>query len=140
MERSGNEQAWILSDGNAGNVRQAQSLASALHLSPLEWTLCPRAPWRWLAPRRLPGAAGAFGEEFSEALDAPPGLAIGCGRQAALATRILRKRGAKVVQVLDPRLSPGHWDIVVAPGHDRLGGANVITLLGSLHPVDDAWL
>src|SRR5690606_9537432 len=26
------------------------------------------------------------------------------------------------------------------PEHDGLRGANVITLLGSLHPVDDAWL
>ena len=140
MERSAFEQAWILSDGNAGNVRQAQSLAAALHLSPLEWTLRSRVPWRWLAPRRVPGAEGAFDDGFREALDAPPGLAIGCGRQAALATRLLRARGAKVVQVLDPRLSPAHWDIVVAPAHDRLAGANVITLLGSLHPVDDAWL
>src|SRR5690606_14636048 len=140
MERSAFEQAWILSDGNAGNVRQAQSLAAALHLSPLEWPLRSRAPWRWFAPRRLPGAEGAFDDGFRAALGAPPGLAIGCGRQAALATRLLRARGAKVVQVLEPRLSPAHWDIVVAPEHDRLAGANVVTLLGSLHPVDDAWL
>ena len=140
MERSGDAQAWILSDGNAGNVRQAQSLAAALQLSPLEWVLRPGAPWRWFAPRRLPGAEAAFDEGFREALDAPPALAIGCGRQAALATRLLRARGAKVVQVLDPRLSLAHWDIVVAPAHDGLAGANVVTLQGSLHPVDDAWL
>src|SRR5690606_7655347 len=140
MERSAYEQAWILSDGNAGNVRQVQSLAAALHLSPLEWTLRPRAPWRWFAPRRLPGAEAAFDDGFRDGLDAPPALAIGCGRQAALATRLLRARGAKVVQVLDPRLSPTHWDIVVAPAHDGLSGTNVVTLLGSLHPVDDAWL
>jgi mitochondrial fission protein ELM1 len=29
---------------------------------------------------------------------------------------------------------------VVAPAHDGLRGDNVITLLGSLNPVDDAWL
>ncbi|HJR72819.1 MAG TPA: mitochondrial fission ELM1 family protein, partial [Luteimonas sp.] len=67
-------------------------------------------------------------------------LAIGCGRQAALATRLLRERGAKTVQILDPRLDPAHWDWVIAPGHDDIRGANVITLLGSLNPVDDAWL
>src|SRR5690606_17807713 len=27
-----------------------------------------------------------------------------------------------------------------APAHDGLDGANVVTLAGSLHPVDDAWL
>src|SRR3546814_7062274 len=55
-------------------------------------------------------------------------------------TRLLRTCGSKVVQILDPRLDPALWDVVVAPLHDGLAGANVITTLGSLHPVDDAWL
>ncbi|HET7359576.1 MAG TPA: mitochondrial fission ELM1 family protein, partial [Rhodanobacteraceae bacterium] len=45
-----------------------------------------------------------------------------------------------VVQILDPRIDPRHWDLVVAPRHDRLDGANVLTSLGALNPVDDAWL
>ena len=82
----------------------------------------------------------AFGPEFAAASDAPPRLAIGCGRRAALATRLLRERGAKTVQILDPRIDTRHWDLVVAPEHDGLRGDNVVTLLGGLHPVDDAWL
>jgi mitochondrial fission protein ELM1 len=70
----------------------------------------------------------------------PPALAVGCGRQAALATRLLRERGARAVQLLDPRIAPSHWDLVVVPEHDRVRGDNVVTLLGSLNPVDDAWL
>lgn len=131
------------SDGRAGNTRQAEALAALLadegtpashHL------LIPRAPWRWAAPRRLPGVAHAFGPDFAARLASPPGIAIGCGRQAALATRLLRERGARAVQILDPRLHPSHWDVVVVPEHDRLRGSNVIPMLGSLHPVDDAWL
>jgi uncharacterized protein len=99
-----------------------------------------QAPWRWFAPRRLPGSARAWGEPFRTALRTPPRLAIGCGRQAALATRLLRERGSRAVQILDPRIACRHWDLVVAPEHDGLRGANVITLLGSLHPVDEAWL
>ncbi len=133
--------AWTLSDGHAGNVRQAQALVAALGAaSPREWTLQARAPWRWLSPRRLPAARNAFGAAFAHALAFPPQLAIGCGRQAALATRLLRERGARAVQILDPRIDPRHWDVVIAPEHDGLGGDNVITLLGSLHPVDDLWL
>jgi mitochondrial fission protein ELM1 len=133
--------AWLLSDGHAGNARQARALADALGIqAPWEWMLQSRNPWRWLAPRRLPGAASAFGTEFARALSAPPALAIGCGRQAALATRLARARGANAVQILDPRIDPAHWDLVVAPRHDRLRGGNVIALLGSLHPVDDLWL
>lgn len=102
--------------------------------------LAPRTPWRWCAPRRIPGSRQAFGAEFASHLASPPELAVGCGRQAALATRLLRERGARAVQILDPRLDPRHWDLVVVPEHDALRGDNVITLLGSLHPVDDAWL
>ena len=141
MERSATPTtAWTVSDGHAGNVRQAGALAAAMGLQARDWIVQARAPWRWLAPRRLPGAGASFGGVFADALRAPPTIAIGCGRQAALATRLLRARGARVIQVLDPRIDPAHWDVVVAPRHDGLRGANVVTLLGSLHPVDDAWL
>ncbi len=135
-------QICAVSDGAAGNVRQAAALAT--RLAPLETVtsciLTPRAPWRWIAPRRGPGAGRAFGHDFAALLAASPAVAIGCGRQAALATRLLRARGARAVQILDPRIDPAHWDLVVAPEHDRLRGANVIPVLGSLHPVDDDWL
>ena len=129
-----------VSDGRAGNARQAIALACALAPGAGEVVLQPRAPWRWLAPRRWPAAGGAFGGDFATLLATPPALAIGCGRQAALATRLLRERGSRVVQILDPRLPTRHWDLVVAPEHDGLRGDNVVTLAGSLHPVDDAWL
>lgn len=103
-------------------------------------TLEPRSPWRWAAPRRWPGAERGYGDAFAALLAAPPALAVGCGRQAALATRLLRERGTRTVQILDPRLDPGHWDLVVVPEHDLLRGPNVIPMLGSLHPVDDGWL
>lgn len=127
-------------DGRAGNARQALALAHAVDSRPGEVTLASRAPWRWLAPRRLPGASAAFGAPFQSACSTPPTLAIGCGRQAALATRLLRARGARAVQILDPRIASRHWDIVVAPAHDGLRGTNVITTLGGLHPVDDDYL
>ncbi len=132
---------WTITDGRAGNVRQAVALASALKLGvhrPL--VLEPRAPWKWVAPRWLPGMADGFGLRFSELVASPPDLAVGCGRQAAGALRLLRERGSTVVQILDPRLSPRHWDLVVVPEHDRLRGENVLTLLGSLNPVNDDWL
>ena len=132
--------ALALSDGRAGNARQAVALAAALASQAGEHVLVPRAPWRWAAPRRWPLDSRAFGPGFEALLGMPPALAVGCGRQAALATRILRDRGTRVVQVLDPRLPTRHWDLVVAPAHDGLRGANVVTLAGSLHPVDDGWL
>ena len=131
---------WAVSDDRAGNLRQATALAEALGAPARLITLQPRAPWRWVAPRRWPGSVSAFGHDFVDALRDPPAIAVGCGRQSALATRLLRAAGAKAVQILDPRLDPAHWDLVVAPAHDQLSGSNVITLLGSLNPVDDDWL
>ena len=100
MERSAPQHAaWTVSDGRAGNARQVRALAAAMGLAPRDWTLEARAPWRWCAPRRLPGALHAFGDAFAEAtMQAPPGIVLGCGRQAALATRVLRTRGARAVR------------------------------------------
>lgn len=138
-------QICALSDGRAGNLRQATALATALSDSDTkavahDFILTPRAPWRWIAPRLTPGSENAFGPEFTKLLDAPPDIAIGCGRQSALATRLLRACGSKAVQILDPRLDPALWHLVIAAEHDGLAGANVLTSLGSLHSVDDAWL
>ena len=131
---------YALHDGHAGNARQALALAHALDADAGEWPLVPGQLARWLAPRMWPGLSAPFGSEFRADCEDPPGLAIGCGRQAALATRLLRTCGSKVVQILDPRINPGYWDVVVAPEHDHLRGDNVIALLGSLPPVADLWL
>ena len=130
-----------ISDARAGNLRQAQALAEALQSGHVDTCILqPRWPWRLLAPLRAPGSDDAFGAGFSVVTKNAPAVAIGCGRQAALATRLLRANGSRVVQVLDPRIDATHWDLVVVPQHDRVRGANVLTMLGSLHPVDAAWL
>ncbi len=136
--------AWVISDGAAGNERQALALASAMHLAARTLRLPLRAPWAWVAPRRVPGGRLALAPRDRERFAPPwPAVAIGCGRTSGLLTRLLRRlsRGACYsVQILDPRIDPRHWDAVIAPRHDHLAGANVLTTLGSLHPVDDAWL
>ena len=72
-----------------------------------------------------------------------PMLAIGCGRQAALALRALKRaRGHEVftLQILDPRCKLDDFDLLVVPEHDGLAGAKVLRTLGALHPVDERWL
>jgi hypothetical protein len=132
---------WVIHDGAAGNRRQALALAQALDLPVREWVLPAHGLAALMAPRSFPGARTVFGAEFADALQhSPPALAIGCGRIAALATRQARAAGVKSVQILDPRIPASHWDLVIAPEHDGLDGANVITMLGSLNPVDSEWL
>ena len=136
--------ALALSDGAAGNANQARAMAMAMGASVDELHVAARAPWRWFSPHQFLGSQYALGSEFTQCLQRPwPELAIGCGRQAALATRLLRQASAgacKVVQILDPRIDPAHFDLVITPQHDGLIGDNIITTLGSLNVIDDAWL
>lgn len=46
----------------------------------------------------------------------------------------------RCVQILAPHLSSRHWHMVIAPRHDGITGTNVLNPLGSLNPVDSAWL
>jgi hypothetical protein len=143
VQRSSPTRIITLTDGHAGNLRQARALAAAIKLPSTDMVLAARMPWRWFAPRRMSGAERAFGDAFAQLLRdpaLPQTLVIGCGRQSALATRLLRERGAHAVQILDPRIRTSHWDVVIAPRHDRLRGDNVIELEGSLNPVQDTWL
>jgi mitochondrial fission protein ELM1 len=137
-------ECWVITDEAAGNQRQALALAGALGLPVRHLVLEPRPPWSWLAPRLIAGGRLALPAAQRELFAPPwPRVAIGCGRAAALFTRLLRplSGGAcHTVQILDPRIDPAHWDTVIAPRHDDLHGANVLTPRGSLHPIDDAWL
>ncbi|WP_210772037.1 ELM1/GtrOC1 family putative glycosyltransferase, partial [Metallibacterium scheffleri] len=79
---------WVISDGAAGNRRQALALAAALGGAARELMLRPRAPWSWLAPRVAAGGLLAWGRRARAPLAPPvPGLGIGCGRPAGLGPR-----------------------------------------------------
>lgn len=135
---------WAISDGAAGNARQALALGRALGVAaePVEVVL--REPWNTFAPRLALGAMHAARRRDGRPLRPPwPDLAIGCGRRAALVTRALRDWShgrTYTVQILDPRIATDAFDLVIAPQHDRVKGENVIGSIGALNPVDPAWL
>jgi mitochondrial fission protein ELM1 len=135
---------WAISDGAAGNERQALALARALGLAPRVLRIRLRQPWAAFAPRLVAGAAFAIRDEHGAPLSpAWPHIAIGCGRRAALVTRLLREWSGGhtyTVQILDPRIDSDAFDLLIAPAHDRVEGANVISSIGALNPVDRAWL
>lgn len=144
MKPEDSADCWVLSDGAAGNERQALALAHALERVPRVIRLHIHEPWNSLAPHGLTGAGWALRDAQGQRLAAPwPALAIGCGRRAALATRALRRwsgRQSYCVQILDPRIDSQQFDLVIAPLHDGLDGANVITSIGALNEVGPEWL
>jgi mitochondrial fission protein ELM1 len=135
---------WAISDGAAGNERQALALARALGLEPRILRIRLREPWNTFAPRLTLRASIAIHDEHGAPLAPPwPDIAIGCGRRAALVTRLLRRwSGGRCfsVQILDPRIDTAAFDVVVAPQHDRVAGANVLHSIGALNTVDREWL
>jgi mitochondrial fission protein ELM1 len=144
---------WAISDGNAGNAVQARALAEAAARRvggrAVEKTVALRAPFDLLpaALWALPPPR-ADGWPFSGLADrgaalAPlwPAVAIGCGRRSApIVAAIGRLGGARTVQILSPGMPARAFDLVVAPRHDSLKGANVIETLGALNGLDPATL
>ncbi|HUB89303.1 MAG TPA: mitochondrial fission ELM1 family protein [Dyella sp.] len=137
-------ECWAITDQAAGNQRQALALAEQMGMPVRHLVLSLRAPWSWLSPRLTLGGRLALPASQRAAFAPPwPTLAIGCGRSAALLTRLLRgltEGYCHTVQMLDPRVEPSHWDTIIAPKHDGLTGPTVLNPLGSLNPVDDSWL
>ena len=129
---------WVLSDGKAGTENQCLGLTEAMGLAPVVKRVRPRAPWSWL-PVGLgtppPGAVGPGGAELA----APwPELLIASGRRSvpyALAVRRLSRGATFTVQIQDPRIAPRRFDLVAAPRHDHVRGANVVETLGALNRV-----
>ena len=133
----------MLSEGMAGTENQCLALATALGLTPEIKRAAVNKPWRWLgaAVAALPPGFLARGHE---PLAPPwPDLVIASGRKcAALALAIQRASRGRTftVFVQNPRLGLARFDLVVAPRHDGIAGANIFTIRGALSRVDAAAL
>jgi mitochondrial fission protein ELM1 len=115
----------VITNGAAGADAPALGLATALGAPApaLKHVRLP-APYRWLAPwgPTPRGLAAGLGPPW-------PDLAIGVTRQAIAYLRALRSAsGGRTFTVFlqDPRAPLGWFDLVWAPLHDELRGANVI--------------
>ena len=126
----------ILSDGRRGIENQALGLAeSCAELRPLRLQTQHIAYSSALAA--LPPKAQLRVAKF----DLPDcDIAIGCGRKAiAPLMHIKRTRPAVfTVYVQDPRLDTKYFDVVIAPEHDDIIGANVELVIGSPNRVTKA--
>lgn len=141
---------WAVSDGRAGNAAQVRAVLQALgdtrrwiqiaHIAgeahradPL--VLSPRIPWRWLPADKWPNPLTALPKDQRNLLGPPwPTVWVAAGRRSAALTRAVRElSGGKTltVQILDPKISPDNFDLLVTPAHDEVSGPNVIQTIGS---------
>jgi len=130
--------SWVVTDGKAGMESQCLGLAEALGLDPVVKRVRLRTPWRQLTPYFRMGGHLQFAGS-SDALAPPwPNLLIATGRHSIVASLWVKKwsRGRTwTVQLQNPAIALKHFDLVIAPEHDRLHGENVISTRGALHRV-----
>jgi len=129
---------WVITDGKLGMVNQAMGLAEAVGFTTVAKTIRPGAPWKWLPAGLWPAAASGIGRGSDPIGGEPPDLLISCGRHAVGPALWLKRRHDSrpfVVHVQHPRINPALFDLVIAPAHDSLVGANVLQVTGSMHGV-----
>jgi uncharacterized protein len=128
---------------------QALGLAEAIQRLSSSHITVKRIRWRptfdklpsalkasWMLDLSSDPTEPAAGEEW-------PDLWIATGRATLpLSARVRELSGGRtfVVQTQDPRWRNGAYDLVVAPAHDRVEGANVLSITGSPHRVTEARL
>ena len=127
---------WVLTDGKIGDDIQCLAIATALDPKFEKRVVAPRGPWALLAPwgpvdpREAPGRAGG---PLSGEL---PSVVIASGRRAIPHARVLKKASdgkVKIIILKDPRFARDFADMIWAPAHDQLSGANVFSTLTSPH-------
>ena len=130
---------WVVTDGKAGMENQCLGLAEALGLVPVIKRVKLRAPWKQLSPFLLRVGNRWSLSPAGDRLDGPPpDLLIATGRHSvssSLAIRRMSRGHAFRVQIQDPAIDPGAFDLVVVPRHDRLRGPNVVVTKGALHRI-----
>lgn len=137
---------WIVTDGKAGMESQCLGLAEALGLEPIIKRARLRSPWKELSPYLRLGHRYAFTEASDRFAPPWPDLLIASGRQSIAASLYVREESRKsgpptvTVQIQNPAISPAFFDLVIAPAHDCLRGANVVSTLGALHRIRPAVL
>lgn len=132
---------WVITDGGTGMVNQALGLAEALGCAPITLkTVRMKTPWRWLPPMcwewlKSEGVFSCLANGSSDFSDPWPDLTISCGAKAvpvALAIRGASVGRTRSIHVQNPTIDPKRFDLVIAPTHDQLNGANVFQTHGAV--------
>ena len=132
------DSCWVITDGKPGMENQCVGLAEALGATPEIKRISLRPPWRQLSPYFRAFLRFAPASDCAEIAPPWPELVIASGRQSVpVGLRIRRtSRGRTfLVQIQDPVIDPRHFDLVIAPQHDRVRGENVLLTTGSMHRV-----
>ena len=132
---------WLLFDAEKkGSENQCHGLGEALAFSSISTKPLPKSNFLRFIPRLfwplfLRFKKGILLDISREKL---PDFIISSGTRASAVAAFLKKKSPskiQVVNILNPRLPPKYFDLIIAPEHDDLKGGNILNILGSLHAI-----
>ncbi len=137
--------AWIIVEpGLRGTENQCIALAECLKIGNVKTKYVEmKKGWRWTAPYLNFCIEKAYKNVNETFRPAYPHIIIASGRKSVPAARHIKKLSGNksfLIQIQDPRISPQHFDLVIAPQHDPVDGDNVVKSLGALHRISPDFL
>jgi len=127
---------WVLADAKkVGTLHQATGFAQALNVTPLVFPVVPRLLWR-LIPRSHWHTFSIKNKGPASFSSPWPDIVVSAGNAATAAAAALKqKRGDRLcsIALMNPRLEPHLFDIIIPPVHDDLSGPNIIPSRLSFH-------
>ncbi len=128
--------AWVVTDGVIGMENQCVGLVERIGMAFAVKRIAVENPWRWVPPLLIPRPLSRLAAR-GDRLNPPwPDLLVASGRKSVAPALAIRKASGGAcfcVQIQNPGVDPARFDMVIAPRHDGLTGANVIATTGSLH-------
>jgi len=133
------ESCWLVFDAEKkGSENQCRGLAEALGVNEIIAKPIPQSFFLRFIPRPLWFVFLHFKKGLLKEIEETiPDLIISSGTRGSVVGAFLKKKCNKtfLINILNPRLYHGLFDLIVAPEHDRLKYPNVLEISGSLHRI-----
>ena len=127
--------ALLLTEGYHGMISQVEGMAKALKVEFQHKIV--RLNWLWnYVPSKFTPKSDVILKDKNYISDPEQfDLIISCGRKSVIPSIILKKKNNKIftIHIQNPKVNFNNFDIIIAPEHDNIQGANVISSKGAIH-------
>ena len=132
--------ALLLTEGMHGMISQVDGMAKALNAIYRHKIVRLNFPWGLVPPKYTPISQIILKDKIYLTEDEDPDLIISCGRKSVIPSIILKKQNPKIftIHIQNPKVNSKNFDLIIAPEHDNLNGANVISSKGAIHYITES--
>ncbi|MBB5515600.1 hypothetical protein FHS89_001612 [Rubricella aquisinus] len=132
----GDAHIWVITDGKIGDLVQCRGVARRLSHHVEERVVAPSAPWDWFSPRGPVPPRDHPSRAGSPIAPPFPALVIASGRRTVPYLRAIKRAHPATFTVFlkNPRIMDRAIDLIWAPVHDDIAGANVFCTDTGPHP------